>query len=115
MSTGNSASPTVNEHGTELAIGAEQDSEILSTIPKEFRIDCEDHANWLIRKISDARQYAARVKEWAEQELRRAQREEQTLLFLFGRQIESWTECEIAKLKGRRKSLALPAGIVGFR
>src|SRR4051812_46184175 len=77
---------------------------------REFAIDCEAHANWLIRKIVSARQYAEHVKHWAEQEQRRAAREEQCLLFLFGRQIETWVRDQIEKLNGRRKSLSLPSG-----
>lgn len=91
------------------------DLEVLKSVPKQFEIVDEKSANWLIRRIMNSRSYATRVKEWAEGELRRAAREEHTLLFLFGRQIENWTKEEIAKMKGKRKSLNLPAGCVGFR
>lgn len=94
---------------------AEVDIEVLKSVPKQFAIDCEEHANWLVKKVVSARAYAERVKVWAEQELRRAQREEMTLLFLFGRQIEAWAKTEIEQFNGRRKSLNLPAGIIGFR
>jgi phage host-nuclease inhibitor protein Gam len=94
---------------------AETDVEVLKSVPAGFAIDCEEHANWLVKKVVAARQYVERVKQWAEQEQRRAAREEQTLLFLFGRQIEAWVDSEIAKLKGKRKSINLPAGAVGFR
>jgi len=96
-------------------LDADVDVEVLKSVPKAFAIDCEAHANWLIRRIVIARQYAVRVQEWAEQESRRAQREEQTLLFLFGRQAEQWARVEIEKLSGRRKSMNLPAGTIGFR
>jgi hypothetical protein len=81
----------------------------------KFEIVDEETANWLVRKIVAARQYAERVKQWADAEQRRAQQEEQTLIFLFGRQAEQWAHDEIKKLNGRRKSLALPGGVVGFR
>jgi hypothetical protein len=93
---------------------AEVDIEVLSSVPKEFCIDSEERANWLVRKIVAARDYSERVKTWCEQEQRRAIREEQTLMFLFGRQIEAWARDEIVELH-KRKSLALPAGCVGFR
>jgi len=93
---------------------AEVDIEVLSGVPKAFAIDCEDHANWLVKKIVSARSYADHVKKWAEQEQRRAEREEHTLMFLFGRQLEMWARDQIALLH-KRKSLALPAGTVGFR
>jgi hypothetical protein len=96
-------------------LDAEVDIEILKTVPKAFAIDCEDHANWLVRKVLGAREYAQRVRDWSARELARAAREEQTLMFLFGRQIEQWTRAEIEKLNGRRKSICLPAGTVGFR
>jgi hypothetical protein len=107
--------------GSELALppaapgDADVDIEILKTVPKQFAIVDEDTANWLVRKINSARAYAASVKDFAERELRRAAREEQTLFFLFGRQIEAWARHEIEKLNGRRKSVSLPGGCIGFR
>lgn len=97
------------------AVDAEVDMEVLKTVPKRFEITDESSANWLVRKLVAAREYAEKVKLWAEQERRRAEREETTLLFLFGRQIETWAKGEIEKLGGRRKSICLPAGTVGFR
>jgi Bacteriophage Mu Gam like protein len=95
-------------------VDAEVDVEVLKTVPKQFAIEDEKSANWLVRKITNARAYAERVKAFAEQELRRAEREERTLLFLFGRQIEMWAKSQIEKLHNR-KSLSLPGGEVGYR
>ena len=97
------------------AVDAEVDIEILKAIPKKFAIVDENSANWLVRKIIAARQYIVSVKAWADLEQKRAQREETTLMFLFGRQIENWTKDQIEKLDGRRKSISLPAGTLGFR
>jgi len=97
------------------AIDAEVDLEVLKVVPKKFCIEDESTANWLVRRVQSARQYSVRVREWADQEVRRAEREETTLMFLFGRQIEMWAKSEIEKLKGKRKSINLPAGAVGFR
>jgi hypothetical protein len=94
---------------------AEVDIEVLRSVPKTFEINSEQTANWLVKKVIAAREYAERVKRFAEQEQRRAEREEKTLLFLFGRQIETWAKGEIEKLNGRRKSICLPAGTVCFR
>ena len=94
---------------------AETDIEVLKTVPKQFEITDDKTANWLVKRIMQSRAYAQRVKDWADQEIRRASREENTLLFLFGRQIETWVKDEIEKLNGRRKSIHLPAGSVGFR
>lgn len=97
------------------SLGADIDLEILRAVPQGFSVDCQDHANWVVRKISEARAYAERVKQWADREAARAAREEETLLFLFGRQLEAWTEQQIEQLGGKRKSVPLPAGTVGFR
>src|SRR5882724_2767884 len=79
-------------------LDAEVDVEVLKAIPKAFAIEDERSVNWLIKKIVAARAYADRIKDWAEQEQRRAVREEATLLFLFGRQAEVWARAEIEKL-----------------
>lgn len=94
---------------------AETDVEILRSLPKQFEVTDDKTANWLVKRIMQSRAYALRVKEWAEQEMRRAAREEQTLLFLYGRQIESWAKDEIGRFSGRRKSISLPGGTIGFR
>jgi hypothetical protein len=101
-----------------LAVAAqnpEVDLEILKSVPKKFCIDSEAAANWLVRRVLESRAYADHVRDFGQRELHRAHREEATLMFLFGRQIERWTKDEIEKFKGRRKSLVLPAGVVGFR
>ena len=94
---------------------AETDVEILRSLPKQFEVTDDKTANWLVKRIMQSRTYSLRVKEWAEQETQRAAREEQTLLFLFGRQIEAWAKDEIGKLNGRRKTINLPGGTIGFR
>jgi len=76
-------------------------------------VDDATSANWVVRKIIEARAYAKHVKEWADGELRRAEREELFFLHSYGRQLEDWARAEIAK--GRRKSVKLPAGTLGFR
>jgi hypothetical protein len=81
--------------------------------PESFEVTDAVSANWVIRKIIEARTYAKHVTEWAEGELRRAEREEEFFLHAYGRQLEDWARAEIAK--GRRKSIKLPAGTLGFR
>jgi hypothetical protein len=80
-----------------------------------FCIDNADRANWLVRRIIEARAYADRVRTWSAREERRAKRDEQRLLYLFGRQLETWVSQELANSGGKRKSINLPAGSVGFR
>jgi hypothetical protein len=83
------------------------------SVPDAFAIEDASSANWLVRRIVEARAYAKRVKAWADAEVRRAERDEQFFLQRFGHQLEAWTKAQIAK--GRSKSVKLPAGTVGFR
>jgi hypothetical protein len=83
------------------------------SIPESFAIEDASSANWLVRKIVEARAYAKHVKAWADMEVRRAERDEQFFLQRFGHQLEAWAKGQIAK--GRSKSVKLPAGTVGFR
>jgi hypothetical protein len=80
-----------------------------------FRVHDAATANWVVRKIVEARTYAARVKAWAELEQRRAQREEEFLLRRFGAELEEWVRQQIAHQHDGRRSVNLPAGSVGFR
>jgi hypothetical protein len=80
-----------------------------------FVVDDEKRANWVVRKVIEARAYGHRVKRWAEHEQHRAVVEEERLVFLFGKQLEAWAATEIAKFNGRRKCLHLPSGQIGFR
>ncbi len=84
-------------------------------VPPAFRVADTASANWVIRKVIEARAYADRVKRWAELELRRADREEQFFLGRFGAELEAWARAEIANLHDGRKSLRLPSGMIGFR
>ncbi|HEY1683539.1 MAG TPA: host-nuclease inhibitor Gam family protein [Tepidisphaeraceae bacterium] len=83
------------------------------TLPETFSVDDPTSANWVVRKIIEARNYAQHVKEWAEAECKRAQNEEQFFLFHYGIQLERWAKSEIDG--SRRKCVKLPGGTVGFR
>jgi len=106
------ASPPV-DHPDSAAIEAEDD--LKQSIPIGFQVATAEQANWLVRRVLEAREYKSKVAEWAESERRRAEREEQSLLFLFGQQLQAWASSELAKFKGRRKTLNLPAGMLSFR
>jgi len=89
------------------------EQEFSPSAPDDFTVHDTSSANWLVRKIVEARAYAEHVKEWAALEIRRAEREERFFLERFGAQLEAWTRPQISD--SRRKSLKLPAGTVGFR
>jgi phage host-nuclease inhibitor protein Gam len=80
-----------------------------------FHIHNADTANWVVRRLAAAVAYEARVKAWADAEIRRAEREAEWFRRRFGAELEAWTREEIHKFKGRKKSIHLPAGTVGFR
>jgi hypothetical protein len=84
-------------------------------VPERFVIDDAQKASWAVRKILEARAYAARVRQWSERELRRAEHDEQWLLRRFGSELETWLRGELARSNGRRRSINLPGGMIGLR
>ncbi len=84
-------------------------------IDEGFHVRDAATANWVVRKIIEARTYAARVTAWAELEQRRAVRDEQFLLRRFGVELEEWARQQIATQHDKRQSVSLPAGSIGFR
>src|SRR5688500_4009861 len=92
---------------------AEADAPI--PVPEAFHVHDQATANWLVRRIIEARQYAERVEDWAERALRRGKREEEFFMFRFGAQLEQWAREQIAVTQPHRNSVALPAGTIGFR
>ena len=85
------------------------------SVPEAFAVRDAASANWVIRKVVEARKYAERVQSWATAELRRAEREEEFLLRRFGSELEAWARRQIESRHDGRKSVSLPAGMVGFR
>src|SRR5262245_39432301 len=81
-------------------------------IEESFSVHDSASANWVLRKINEARAYSLHVEQWARAELRRAEREEAFLLHRFGDQLESWVRSQIAQRHDGRKSIFLPAGCV---
>ena len=84
-------------------------------ISEAFAVQDDNSANWVIKKIIESREYAKRCADWCEREQTRAKREEEFFLFRFGQQLLDYTRLKIASAGGRRKSVSLPAGTVGFR
>jgi hypothetical protein len=84
-------------------------------MPERFMIHDARSASWLVRRITEARTYAARVNLWAERETNRATHDEQFFMMRYGQQLRDWTAAEISRYRSKRRSVNLPAGMVGFR
>lgn len=80
-----------------------------------FSVTDQGSANWLVRKIVNARDYRKRVERWAEQEIARAEREEAFFFSRFGGQLEQWVRRHLSETGSRKRSVNLPAGRVGLR
>ena len=85
------------------------------SVPDQFTVNDASTANWVVRKIVEARSYADRVEEWAAGELRRARHEEAWFTAMYGPQVERWVRGELVARGGRARSVKLPAGQVGLR
>jgi hypothetical protein len=67
-----------------------EDGELAEQVPERFAVRDEASANWVVRRVVEARTYAERVKAWAEREQRRARREERFFLHRFGAELDRW-------------------------
>lgn len=104
------------EHETVTAdLPTDGDFQMDLEVPISFSVRDEASANWVVRKITEARRYAQKAKEFADFEARRAAREEEFFLRRFGDELSAWAAAQIAAVKGKKKSINLPAGCVGFR
>jgi hypothetical protein len=80
-----------------------------------FHIDSDEKANWLVKKIVGTYVIEERAQQWSEKEKRRACREREFFLHRFGAELEAWLQQKLQEENGRRKSVAPPAGLVGYR
>lgn len=80
-----------------------------------FHIDSDEKVNWLVKKIVGTYVVEERARRWSELELRRAARERDWLFRRFGTELEAWLQDRLKAERGRRKSIALPGGTVGYR
>src|SRR5687768_14177659 len=74
-------------------------------VPDGFGVRDGQTANWVVRKIVEARAYAVHVQEWAAREIRRAQGDEKFFLHRYGHQLEEWARRQLEAEDGRRKSV----------
>jgi hypothetical protein len=98
-----------------VADAAETAAELGSIAPPQFEVQDRDSAECLVRKVVEASNYIDRVKHQAEREIRRTQRERDFLLLRYGPQLQRWARIELENYKGRRKSVLLLSGSVGWR
>jgi hypothetical protein len=94
----------------------EEDSAVIGAVPDEgFQIHDAASANWALRLIVAERDYQTRTTAWYEAEMRRSKRREEWLMFHFAGQLEQWMRGELVKQYGKRRSIQLPAGVLGLR
>ena len=91
------------------------EEQLRASVPDAFEVRDSSSANWVVRRILAARAYSAQVNAWAAAELRRAESEERWLLDRYGAQLRNWLESELSRGSPRRRSVPLPAGVVGIR
>ena len=94
--------------GNDLVLTGEEDA------PADvFTPDTKEKADWVLSKIADARGRAARIRENAERMARDADREAEGLEWHYGAALQAL--CRKETEGGRRKSLPLYHGVIGFR
>jgi hypothetical protein len=83
------------------------------TAAEAFCPDTADKADWVLCKIADARAKAARIRENMELMAREADRDAEGLEWRFGPALQTFLRAELAG--GKKKSLRLPNGVLGYR
>lgn len=80
-----------------------------------FAVNSDETANWVVRKIIEARAYHQRCADWCAGEQARAKRTEDFFLWRFGNQLRCWLDAKLVERGGRTRSINLPAGTLGLR
>jgi phage host-nuclease inhibitor protein Gam len=81
-----------------------------------FHIQDEAGANWYLRKLANLDAEKKRIKAQADAALKRIESEENALRFRFDAQLQAWAKSEIeTRYKGRKKSLILLQGTIGYK
>src|SRR3954471_20856264 len=93
------------------------DSDIADVLEVDDRFHVRDErtAAWVVRKILEERAHRERVAKWHEAETLRSQRREQFLMYRFGAELAEWARQQLAQQFGKRRSIHLPSGTIGFR
>lgn len=81
--------------------------------PETFTPDTPEKADWVLCKIADAHAKAARIRENMELMAREAERDAERLEWQFGAALQAFARKETEG--GRKKSVRLPNGVLGFR
>ncbi|MBV9851039.1 MAG: host-nuclease inhibitor Gam family protein [Armatimonadetes bacterium] len=81
--------------------------------PEVFVPDTRPKADWVLGKIADARARAARIREHAERMAAECEREAEHWQWKYGPALQDFARRELAN--GRKKSLTLYNGVIGFR
>lgn len=78
-----------------------------------FTPDTREKADWVLSKIADAKARAARIRENAETMAKQAEAEATFMEWRYGAALQAFARQELAG--GKRKSLTLYHGCIGFR
>lgn len=92
-----------------------EDALVVAEVNDRFRVRDEASASWVVRKVNEERAHRARVQTWYEAEMRRSERRERFLLQRFGAELIEWARQYVARQFPKRRSIHLPAGVIGFR
>jgi phage host-nuclease inhibitor protein Gam len=85
------------------------------TLKEVFVVDSEAKVNWLLSLLANLDAEAARIKAQTETRLKQIANEKQGLLYQYEADLKAFAEQEIAKSRGKRKSVVLMQGTLAFR
>ena len=97
----------------DLTADAEPDGAAAETTPESFTPDTPEKADWLLGRLADLRGRAARVRDNGEKMARELEHQAAFLEMRYGAALQDFARRELDG--GRRKSLRLYNGVIGFR
>lgn len=93
----------------------EAETPVQTDAKPEFRIDSEEKANWLLRKIANLEAEESRVKAQADSILRSLKSDREGLMNRFGAELEQWAKAQMEAKGGKTKTIKLLQGNLSFR
>lgn len=89
--------------------------EMEPTLREIFVVDSEEKANWVLCLMANLDAEAARIKAQTDKRLKQIANEKQGLYYRYEADLRAFAALELARQKGKRKSVVLMQGTLAFQ
>jgi len=88
---------------------------LTASVQPAFCIDSESSADWLLKQLAALDAERALLTRQHQAALQRVESDRESLLYLYGQQLEAWAAQQVQADRRGRKSCILPHGTLAFR